>query len=227
MTALSTFAFGPSERVVLVGDSLVKGGISGVTGLSVSWNVPLKTMIDSAFTGTQNCRCFDAGRPLLWDNQGVSSTDLSYWVAAAPAAVLGKGATVCMFAVGVNDATNGVTAAQARGRLDAIIGNLWASEPGIRFIVLDAMENGELWPDGAGPHDAAIDQVNIGLSQACDDLSPSGVITYLPTRAWWFTQIPSYNPTNTNGNFTLTVDNLHLNGLGAKLQAAYMWSKRG
>jgi GDSL-like Lipase/Acylhydrolase family len=227
VSARTTFRFGANERVVLVGDSLTIGGIAGVAGVSVSWNVPLLVLLNSALSPTQNCRSTDGGRVALWDNQGQSSTDLNFWLVNAPSRVLGKGATTVTVALGRNDAAAGTTGVQARFRLNGICNELWDVEPGLKFLVLDAMENGEQWPDGANPFDANIDDVNTGLAAACDDLSARGEICYIPTRAWWFANVaPVYNPTNIPAGHFLTVDGLHLNGLAARLQGEFMFTKR-
>jgi hypothetical protein len=230
--ARSTFVWGPYEKPVINGDSLVAGGISGPGGgPSIPWRQPMFDIITRTFTVRAGCRYADAGMPLTYVANGASGTLMDYWSTNAATLVLGHGYTICFVAWGVNDASGAVSPATTGGRLITGVQAVWASEPGMRMVVVGAMNNGEQWPDGGNAADANIDATNYGtggIRDACDTLSASGTITFLDPRAWWFgpTGIKVPNPGNGGAVYVWTVDNLHLNYPGALATANELWSHR-
>lgn len=226
MAARTTFVWGAYERSVINGDSLVAGGIGGV---SVPWRAPLLDPITLTYAPYAGCRRGNIGLPLAYDINGFSGTTMAVWASNAASLVLGHGYTICFVAWGVNDASGSVAPATTAANLATGINAVWASEPGIKMVVVGPMNNGQLWPQGANPTDANIAATSAAMQAECDVLSASGVITWIDPRTYWFATIPTYNPTNVNGPtaFCLTVDNLHLNSQGAGLVAnGAIWSQR-
>lgn len=224
--ARGTIPWGPFEVVDYSGDSLVAGGIGGPAGTSVPWRTPLEADVNATFNVTQACKVVDAGRPLSYHVHGYSGTQMDQWASTAVADVTGHGCTIAFVAWGRNDAVAGTAPATTKANLKSGVLAVWAVEPNIKVVVVGVQEDGELWPDGAGPNDAAIDAMNVAIHAGADELSASGPISYIDIRTFWFSVIPALNPANTNGNYTMTVDNLHLNAVGARKTADYLWTLR-
>jgi GDSL-like Lipase/Acylhydrolase family len=220
--------WGPYEKPMFAGDSLVAGGISGTGGLSMPWRYPLQNNVTQTFLTPSSCRYVDTGMPTTWAVNGYSGTLMDTWQTNAVAITTGKGYTIVFVAWGVNDASTGGSSITNVGTyLSNGCNAVWAIEPGIKFVVVGPMNNGEMWPQGANAADANIALVTANIKTACDTLSASGTITYLDPRTEWFPMIQIANPANTNGNFTLTVDNLHLNPTGAaQVATSCIWSHR-
>lgn len=227
MGARSTYVLGPFERIVITGDSLVAGGISGVGGISVPWRDQLEPIINQTFNGTSPCKVQDLGRPTLYRIQGFSSTTMAQWSSGYAAQVLGQGCTLCFVAYGVNDALMAVAPATTAANLRTGVLGCWASEPGIKMVVVGPMNDGVQWPQGANAADAAIAATSAAMQAMCDTLSASGQITWIDPRTYWFSIVPTYNPTNVAGTGGLTVDGLHLNNVAAPLVAnGAIWAQR-
>jgi hypothetical protein len=184
-------------------------------------------LMNQAMTSTVGCRVVDRGHPVAFSVNGASGTLMSQWASNYGSMAVIYSPTLCFVAWGRNNASAGGSAIAAAGT-DLITGTmgLWATIPTCRVVVVGAMNNGELWPQGAGSLDANIDAVNVAIQSACNTLSASGTITYIDPRPWWFATIPLYNPSNLPGTDFLTVDGLHLNALGASLAAANLMTFR-
>lgn len=229
MPARSTFVWGPYERAVINGDSLVAGGIGGGGDISTPWRSPLLNPITTSFTSYVGCRRVDQGLPLAYDINGFSSTQMSQWQSSATTLVLGRGYTTCFVAWGVNDASAfpATQPSDTANALSAGVLGCWASEPGIKMVIVSPMNNGVQWPQGANAADANIAATSAAMQAMCDTLSASGTITWIDPRPYWFSILPTYNPGNVAGTGGLTVDGLHLNNAGASLVAnGAIWSQR-
>lgn len=224
MPARTTFVWGPFERAVINGDSLVAGGISGI---SVPWRMPLLDPITFTFAPYVGCRRGNTGLPLAYDINGLSSTTMAQWASTATSLVLGHGYTICFVAYGVNDALTAVAPATTAANLQTGVLGCWASEPTIKMVIVGPMNDGVQWPQGANAADSAIATTSAAMQAMCDTLSASGQITWIDPRTYWFGILPTYNPGNVAGTGGLTIDALHLNSQGAGLVAnGAIWSQR-
>lgn len=231
MSAKTRFVVNAFDKIVFCGDSLVAGGVSGGGGISVSWDVPLQTLLNNQFTPSVNCRCVDKGRPTLYSVQGFVATQMDYWAGHSVALCTGVGANLVFVSWGRNDASgNAVAPATTVANLITGCQNVWAVEPNIRFVMIPStIENGEQRPDGANADDSFMTAMDTALMAGADtlqtfsDANGKGGITAISLRSWCFaTELPLRNPTNGAALHTITVDNLHLNRTGAQDFAAQL-----
>lgn len=171
------------------------------------------------------------GAGFSYSVQGLVGSQMGEW-AANSATKCPVNTDLCFVEWGVNDADGGVAPDTTASNLRTGTRNCpgWNAGGRLRIVVLGPMNNGEKWGQGANTWDANIAATTFAMKQMCDILSNDFAgantrITYLDPRAWWFPAIQIANPTNTDGNNTLTVDGLHLNATGASGEANWVYGQ--
>lgn len=105
---------------------------------------------------------------------------------------------------GTNDATSGRTQLQAQTDTAAFIAQAISSFPYLTFfLVVGPWLVEDKWPNGANANDTNLNNVNAGMRAAC----LAAGVPFVDIRTATFPDLPTLNPSNTNGASGLCVVN--------------------